>query len=239
VDAAMSKAVRQILYTGDRALALAAAQSLDLAGPLQQVGELVLLALDHDAAEAAEFAARCSEALRARGNDGDDDLADAIDGARGIGRTDAVLLEEIPVDLDELGNLIDGGMDNAGGRVDLTTGEVWPESVLEYSSDYDADIDDPDHWLHVSSFGSGAAYHDMVAFTATRTNRVLATRLERALEGRGSFRRFKDVLSSWPDDREEWFAFSEDRRRGRAREWLAGAGYRPALPEFTARPDPL
>jgi hypothetical protein len=40
----------------------------------------------------------------------------------------------------------------------------------------------------------------MVDFTATRQNRHLANRLDITLNGRGAFRRFKDVLFEWPDD---------------------------------------
>ena len=47
-------------------------------------------------------------------------------------------------------------------------------------------------------------------------------------EGGGAFRRFKDVLHRWPDLVDRWYGFSDDRRIGRARAWLADAGYRPA-----------
>jgi hypothetical protein len=40
------------------------------------------------------------------------------------------------------------------------------------------------------------------------------------------FRRFKDELARWPGELERWHAFSEERQRGRARSWLAAAGYR-------------
>jgi len=52
--------------------------------------------------------------------------------------------------------------------------------------------------------------------------------LEVAITGRGAFRRFKDVIDRWPDEIERWRVFSDERRMGRAREWLAAHGYRPA-----------
>jgi hypothetical protein len=55
-----------------------------------------------------------------------------------------------------------------------------------------------------------------------------------AVDGRGAFRRFKDVLMERPDDRADWYAFSAERRRGRARAWLTDAGYRPS-PASTSR----
>ena len=46
-----------------------------------------------------------------------------------------------------------------------------------------------------------------------------------AISGRGAFRRFKDVLALWPGELDQWYAFSAERQRGRARAWLADAGY--------------
>jgi predicted nucleotidyltransferase len=45
--------------------------------------------------------------------------------------------------------------------------------------------------------------------------------LERAIEGRGAFRRFKDTLFEYPELREAWFAFRDARARRHAVEWLA------------------
>ena len=41
-----------------------------------------------------------------------------------------------------------------------------------------------------------------------------------------AFRRFKDVLARWPGELDRYFAFSDERHRGRARAWLAEEGYR-------------
>ena len=73
--------------------------------------------------------------------------------------------------------------------------------------------------------GSRPGYRDMQAFIASLDDAQIADRLDRAISGRGAFRRFKDTLSAWPDLMTRWHAFSEDRQRGRARAWLADAGY--------------
>ncbi|MGI9028412.1 MAG: UPF0158 family protein, partial [Ilumatobacteraceae bacterium] len=44
--------------------------------------------------------------------------------------------------------------------------------------------------------------------------------LEREIEGRGAFRRFKDTLFEFPELRDEWFALRDVRARRRAVEWL-------------------
>ncbi|MGN6606899.1 MAG: UPF0158 family protein [Jatrophihabitans sp.] len=228
-----ARAVRAVLHGGDGQAALRLAVELGLDGPLQRVGELVLVALASDAASAELFARRCAAALHRRGAAGDEELADAIDHARGI-RDGIPDLTPLHADLDQLADLLDGGADAEGGRLDLTTGESWPESTFDddagldvFGGDEDGGVTDEDaRWLDVEPLGSRAAYRDMVDFAATRTDDRLRRRLESAIEGRGAFRRFRDALADSPEDRDEWFTFADDRRRGRAREWLAAAGYR-------------
>ena len=65
----------------------------------------------------------------------------------------------------------------------------------------------------------------MEMFIAAVEDQDKADRLSIAIVGRGAFRRFKDVLTRWPDLLDRWYAFTEDRQRGRARAWLAAAGY--------------
>jgi hypothetical protein len=65
----------------------------------------------------------------------------------------------------------------------------------------------------------------MEDFVATVADDERTDRLLIALSGRGAFRRFKDVLARWPEELQRWFAFSDERQRGRARSWLVDAGY--------------
>jgi hypothetical protein len=44
----------------------------------------------------------------------------------------------------------------------------------------------------------------MERFIDTIADRNRADRLEIAIEGKGAFRRFKDVLARWPDELERW-----------------------------------
>ena len=146
---------------------------------------------------------------------------------------------QIPVDLEALADLLDGGPESAGGRVDLVTGEVWPDLGTHDPGldDEQEELEDEDRWLLVDPIGSRSAYRDMLNFIATRTDRDLIGRLEVAVDGPGAFRRFKNVLSDWPEDRDDWFEYSDERRRGRARAWLADEGYQPAIQPKPQSPD--
>ena len=66
-------------------------------------------------------------------------------------------------------------------------------------------------------------------FIATLDDPAVADRLSIAIDGKGAFRRFRDLLDRWPDVATRWYAFSDDRHIGRARAWLADAGYRPVF----------
>jgi hypothetical protein len=85
--------------------------------------------------------------------------------------------------------------------------------------------DDPDRWLWLHPEGSRAGYRDMELFISEIDDAAVADRLWIAISGRGAFRRFKDTLSRWPELMSRWYAFSEDRQRGRARARLADRGY--------------
>lgn len=76
----------------------------------------------------------------------------------------------------------------------------------------------------VPTLDSHEAYQDMVDFTATVRNPQLRQLLEVALNGKGAFRRFKDVLLEYPRERERWFSFSSQRLRAQIDEWLESIG---------------
>lgn len=199
---------------------------------LQLLGVAVLVVVGERGHDIEPAARRCVRDLRERGWEGDAELAAQIEAAFGSAPTP--LLRSLPVDLEELGGVLEGDPLQGGGRIDLRTGEVWPESVWddtqETGDDDVEDEDDDEHWLWVHSEGSRAGYRDMEQFIGLVEDPHLADRLGRSIRGRGAFRRFKDVLRDWPDLLERWYGFSDERHRGRARAWLAAEGYAPAPP---------
>ena len=195
---------------------------------LQLAGDGVIAAVMQRVDGAAGLAREFVVALRRRGWDGDDELADQLEARLGSGP--AAMLLALPVDLEELAGILEGDPLSVGGRIDIRTGEVWPQAAIEYAletGDEDEDTaDDRERWLAVHGEGSREGYRDMELFIASVEDPGRAERLAIAIRGRGAFGRFKDELARRPGDLERWHAFSEERRRGRARSWLAAAGYR-------------
>jgi len=198
---------------------------------LQLFGDGLLHALAQHVELAGELAAKLVEDLRGRFWDGDDELADQLEVA--LGRRTALDLAPLTIDLEELAGLLEGNPGDNEGRIDLTTGIVWSEAVLENSIEsglFDLDdAEDPDRWLVVFGQGSRDGYQDMEMFIDTVTDADHAARLDEAITGAGAFRRFRDTIHRWPDELDRWLAFADDRQRGRARAWLADAGYQPAV----------
>src|SRR5664279_3440106 len=158
---------------------------------LQLIGDGLIAAVGRRVPDAAALARACVTELRDRGWDGDDELADQLDGLVGTGP--APLLRPLPVDLEELAGVLEGDPLSGSGRLDRNTGEVCPAAAIEYAretGDEDEDTsEDPDRWLGVHNTGSGAGYRDMAEFIDTVTDPDRADRLGIAIQGRGAFRR--------------------------------------------------
>jgi hypothetical protein len=222
-------ALRGAVYRGDGPAVVHLLQNADAyADALQLAGDGVIAAVMQHVEGAPELGRDLVLALRHRGWAGDADLADQLDAQLGSGP--APMLRPLPVNLDELADILEGDPLNAGGRIDLTTGEVWAQAAIEYAletGEEDEDsADDPERWLAVHNEGSREGYRDMESFIASVEDPGRAERLARAIAGRGAFRRFKDELAHWPGELERWYALSEERQNGRARAWLTAAGYR-------------
>ena len=75
-------------------------------------------------------------------------------------------------------------------------------------------------YLRVDPVSSREQYRWMERFIATVPDGELRTRLVAAIDGKGAFRRFKDVLLTFPADRERWFQFRTERLRACMEAWL-------------------
>ena len=84
------------------------------------------------------------------------------------------------------------------------------------------DLDELD-LVGIDPLPSWVWYQDMADFAEAITDERAGRRLARAIQGRGAFRRFKDVLhEEHPDLLPAWYAFRDALARRRAVRWLAG-----------------
>jgi hypothetical protein len=150
------------------------------------------------------------------------------------------MLDVARVDLADLAQALEDHSYRHSWWFDADTGaiELWSDDI--------GDDDDRDHpeergLIAIEPLQSGEAWQDMADFAAAVPDPEVRRRLERAIEGRGAFRRFKDELLDHPQMREAWFALADVRAERRALRWLADEGVvdeAEAERHMAERPDP-
>lgn len=143
------------------------------------------------------------------------------------------MLDPESLDLDELCAALDDHTPGTSWWIDPGSGG------LATRSDHDPPA--PAGWRRVRTTASHESYQDMAQFVATVHHRRAADLLDRAISGRGAFRRFKDTLFEFPELRDQWFRYRDARACRRALRWLADEGLvaRDAAERAAARfPDP-
>jgi len=130
--------------------------------------------------------------------------------------------------LDELCSAMEDSSYEHEYYLDLEAGEIL--FISDYMDDEEGgrsrnSIDEqPRRYERIPKVESHRGYEDMEDFIATVEDEQLVELLEVAMNGRGAFRRFKDVLARYPEERERWFRFKDDRMKQRALEWLDDIG---------------
>lgn len=151
------------------------------------------------------------------------------------------MLELHRVDLRSICEALEDHSWESSWWLDPRTGEV--EILLEDGALREADEEHPGErgWVRIEPVPSRDAYTDLEDFTARVRDPRARDLLERAIAGRGAFRRFKDTLFEFPELREAWFEFHDVRMERRALRWLADEGLvdgEEAERAIAVRPDP-
>lgn len=219
--------LRSALATKDAARLLAAVAGRDIDDALQQVGSGMLLTLQHNHEHAEPLALSVINRLTWRGGPGDRILAEDLLATL---RAEPLPGRVLPVDLEMLSILLEGDPElSTGAYLDLRTGEVYGGNETDpmmVGEDAAIDVEEePDRWIYLAGVGSREGWRDMAAFAERQHDQSLRERLEQAIEGKGAFRRFRDLAHD-EGIAEQWDLFSSDRQLGRAREVLAAEGIR-------------
>ena len=112
--------------------------------------------------------------------------------------------------------------------LDLQTGEVIIDS--DYYGEPDREKlfnkieQNSERYNLIPTISSYEGYQDMENFIYTVGNEKLQNELSRVIQGRGAFRRFKDVLSQNPEEQIRWCDFKNKIIQQKAKEWLEGLG---------------
>jgi len=134
--------------------------------------------------------------------------------------------------------------------LDVETGQVVYDLVGGRADDYDTDeeaieasflhgpeFDEEDirrheqieegslRYLHIEQVDHWLPYQDMKDFVDEVDDPRVQELLAVAIDGKGAFGRFRDVLDRYPKWQEEWFAFKQAKEEFRVKEWLEHEGF--------------
>ena len=138
--------------------------------------------------------------------------------------------KKLPIDIEELSMAMEDNSSEGSFFLDLTTGEVLP--VFDTSEPETKKLSlrierYPGYFKKVPKLESFESYKDMEDFIEQLKNATLARLLTVSINGKGAFRRFKDVINEFPKEQKAWYTFKEVKMKTRVYEWLKEIGVNP------------
>jgi len=130
-------------------------------------------------------------------------------------------MREVPVDWEALEDAFENNAPEVHSYLHLSTGEVL--RIVDGVADpqMHARIASDANYIRIDPVSSREQYRWMERYIAMVEDAELRAKLTTAIDGKGAFRRFKDVLMSHGPERERWFAFRSERLRIFMEAWLS------------------
>src|SRR6186997_1798786 len=128
----------------------------------------------------------------------------------------------IELDWDALEIAVERNSADTDSYLDLTTGRVLaittgdPEAAINRQSV----SENIRNFLRIEPASSREQYRWMERFVGSVADEALRERLIISIDGKGAFRRFKDVLLAYPAERERWFSYRADLLHWHIHNWL-------------------
>ena len=128
----------------------------------------------------------------------------------------------IPVNWAELETAFERNASEIESFIDTRTGDVVSVVIgaLDHAEQKSKVQASPESFVRIEPAASREQYRWMERFVGMVTDENLRERLMIAIDGKGAFRRFKDVLVAYPAERERWFSFRGDLLHWHMARWL-------------------
>jgi len=145
--------------------------------------------------------------------------------------------KSLPIDMQELCWALDDSSLVIDRYVDLETGDIVERMEFDdFFSGEDGEEDELEdtvsgmidenlaRFAYIDPLPSYKSYKHMEAFIPTVRDPHLKELLAVAIDGKGAFRRFKDVLLGYPEEEDRWFEFKNAKMLDAAMEFLDSIG---------------
>jgi hypothetical protein len=128
----------------------------------------------------------------------------------------------IPLDWDALETAVERNAPDTESFLDRSNGQV----ITVVAGDPEAPLrkrqiaENIHNFVRVEPASSREQYRWMERFVSSVAEPALRERLIISIDGKGAFRRFKDVLLAYPAERERWFSYRADLLHWHIHNWL-------------------
>ena len=151
-------------------------------------------------------------------------------------------MKKIPIHWDDLESAFERNSPDTESFLDITSGHV----ISLTAGDPEAPslkakvAGNIVNYIRVDPASSREQYRWMERFVGSVVDPQLRERLVMAIDGKGAFRRFKDVLLAYPAERERWFTYRADLLHWHMHNWLIERQIEPTStpPWGEAKPPP-
>src|SRR5205085_355998 len=128
----------------------------------------------------------------------------------------------LELDWDALEVAVERNANDTESFLELTTGKVVTVSAgeVEAAARRTQITNNLRDYLRVEPASSREQYRWMEKFVGSVSDETLRDRLIMSIDGKGAFRRFKDVLLGYPAERERWFSYRADLLHWHIHNWL-------------------
>ncbi|MCS6898921.1 MAG: UPF0158 family protein [Myxococcales bacterium] len=136
-------------------------------------------------------------------------------------------VRDVPVDWEALEDAFENNAPEVHSYLHLVTGDVL--RIVDGVADpqMHARINSDSNYLRIAPVSSREQYRWMERYIPMVEDPELRAKLAASIDGKGAFRRFKDVLMSHSSERERWFNFRSERLRTFMEAWLVAHAIRP------------
>ena len=131
---------------------------------------------------------------------------------------------QVPADFEEICDAFEDSSVNHRYYLDLKTGEIIFIAKGKEESEEQIDGWFAECCIAIPKISSNDGCEDMEYFIESVEDESLKKKPHIAIDGKGAFRRLKNILLKYPEEREKWFKFQNARVKERVRKWLEDEG---------------
>ena len=130
-------------------------------------------------------------------------------------------------------------LDLEAGKVESQLSSEVLEGLDEEETEFDHTFaENPERYEEIPKYAGHDEYNLMCRFADTVDEDDIRERLDIALQGKGAFRRFRDVIFRYPDLKAKWFATRQEVLLKEALDWLDSLEIEPIYELRRIEPEP-